>query len=186
MEQLNFFETPAITSTGVIINENKGVDLADLYFGTKERPNFCFAKGTYTIYPTGETHPLGHREKSLSGNYFPFIVSKKGNVKKILKPMCRPAFEYPIIHLLGNPEICAERDVMILFHKIVGRAFFKLPNGLHWKTADRKWVFHHKDSRTWDYRLSNLDLITQKENCKGRKKMDDETAFEQAKIKGLF
>ena len=142
-----------------------------------------FGKNKYVIYPSGETHPFGYKVESLSGNKFPFIVSTFGDRKSIKKPMCRPAFDYPIITLKAG-----ERNVNLVFHKIVGRAFFKLPQSLSWKEkgVNRKWIFHHKNKKKWDYRLSNLELITQKENSKGRERMEDELVLEQAKTKGLF
>jgi|TARA_R100001079_G_C4383917_1_gene124298 hypothetical protein len=183
MEQMNLFETQALTKAGVIIEKNKGVDLSEIYFGTPERPDLSFEKNKYIIYPSGETHPFGHKIKSLSGDKFPFIVSTFGDRKSIKKPICRQAFDYPIITLKAG-----EKSVNLVFHKIVGRAFLKLPQGLSWKDKgiNRKWIFHHKNKKKWDYRLYNLELITQKENCKDREKMDDELVLEQAKTKGLF
>ena len=183
MKQMNLFETPSLTKAGVIIEKNKGVDLSEIYFGTPERPDLSFEKNKYVIYPSGETHPFGYKVESLSGNKFPFIVSTFGDRKSIKKPMCRPAFDYPIITLKAG-----ERNVNLVFHKIVGRAFFKLPQSLSWKEkgVNRKWIFHQKNKKKWDYRLSNLELITQKENSKGRERMEDELVLEQAKTKGLF
>ena len=183
MKQMNLFETPSLTKAGVIIEKNKGGDLSEIYFGTPERPDLSFEKNKYVIYPSGETHPFGYKVESLSGNKFPFIVSTFGDRKSIKKPMCRPAFDYPIITLKAG-----ERNVNLVFHKIVGRAFFKLPQSLSWKEkgVNRKWIFHHKNKKKWDYRLSNLELITQKENSKGRERMEDELVLEQAKTKGLF
>ena len=180
---MNLFETPSLTKAGVIIEKNKCVDLSEIYFGTPERPDLSFEKNKYVIYPSGETHPFGYKVESLSGNKFPFIVSTFGDRKSIKKPMCRPAFDYPIITLKAG-----ERNVNLVFHKIVGRAFFKLPQSLSWKEkgVNRKWIFHHKNKKKWDYRLSNLELITQKENSKGRERMEDELVLEQAKTKGLF
>ena len=180
---MSFFKTEASTKAGVIIDENKGVDLSEIYFGTPERPNLAFEKNKYIIYPSGETHPLGDKAESLSGNEFPFIVSIIGNKKTIKKPICRQAFDYPIITLKAGAN-----SVNLVFHKIVGRSFLKLPQGLSWKDkgVNRKWIFHHINKKKWDYRLLNLGLITQKENCKDREKMDDELVLEQAKTKGLF
>ena len=183
MKQMNLFETLSLTKAGVVIEKNTGVDLSEIYFGTPERPDLSFEKNKYVIYPSGETHPFGYKVESLSGNKFPFIVSTFGDRKSIKKPMCRPAFDYPIITLKAG-----ERNVNLVFHKIVGRAFFKLPQSLSWKDkgVNRKWIFHHKNKKKWDYRLSNLELITQKENSKGRERMEDELVLEQAKTKGLF
>ena len=183
MKQMNLFETLSLTKAGVVIEKNTGVDLSEIYFGTPERPDLSFEKNKYVIYPSGETHPFGYKVESLSGNKFPFIVSTFGDRKSIKKPMCRPAFDYPIITLKAG-----ERNVNLVFHKIVGRAFFKLPQSLSWKDkgVNRKWIFHHKNKKKWDYRLSNQEIITQKENSKGRERMEDELVLEQAKTKGLF
>ncbi len=183
MKQINLCETTSLTKACVMIEKNKGVDLSEIYFGTPERPDLSFEKNKYVIYPSGETHPFGYKVESLSVNKFPFIVSTFGDRKSIKKPMCRPAFDYPIITLKAG-----ERNVNLVFHKIVGRAFFKLPQSLSWKDkgVNRKWIFHHKNKKKWDNRLSNLELIPQKENSKSTERMEDELVLEQAKTKGLF
>ena len=180
--QLSLFELPRLTSAGLKINFKKGVDLSGVDLSTPEQ-TIVIKKGRYTIYPTGETHPYGDRIKSLSGTDFPFIIAKHDRKTNILKPFFVPSMEYPRVTLFTIEG----KTFHILFHKLIGRSFFKPPAKLTWKEAERLWVFHHNDGRKWDYRIKNLILTTQKNNLahtKGR--MKEEVFLKQAKLKGLF
>jgi len=184
-EQLGLFETQSFTLAGKLINIEKGVDLSTIDLNTKER-KVKIEPNRFIIYPTGETHPYGDKIPSLKGNDFPFITSTTGirnKRTKILKPMIRPNWDYPIICLPQEDDL----RVNIVYHKLVGRAFFKLPDNLTWEAADRMWVFHHKNGKKWDYRVNNLELTTQKINRQSSgKKLSNEQILKQAEIRGLF
>ena len=180
--QLNLFEGPRLTSTGLKINFEKGIDLSEVDLNTPEQ-NLLIKKGKYIIHPTGETHPFGNKIKSLSGTDFPFIIAHHDRKTNILKPYLVSSMEYPRITL----QTIEGKSFHILFHKLVGRSFFKPPENMTWKEAERLWVFHHHDGRKWDYRIKNLKLTTQKINLGiTKKKMDEETLLKQAELKGLF
>jgi hypothetical protein len=192
-EQLNLFETQNFTRAGKLINDERGVDLSTINLNTKER-KVKITPNRFIIYPTGETHPYGDKIPSLKGNDFPFIVSHTKRGTKILKPMIRPFWDYPIMCIPQSSEHKGRKgeqlNVMVLFHKLVGRAFFELPDNLTWDMVDRLWVFHHQDGKKWDYRLKNLQLVSQKtnqeKNSKNSKKLSREEILQQAKIRGLF
>ena len=180
--QLSLFEPPRLTSTGLKINFEKGIDLSEVDLNTPEQ-NLLIKKGKYIIHPSGETHPLGDKIKSLSGTDFPFIIAHHNHKTNILKPYFVSSMEYPRITL----QTIEGKSFHILFHKLVGRSFFKPPENMTWKDVDRFWVFHHDDGRTWDYRIKNLFLKTQKENMELRaERMNNETFLKQAELKGLF
>jgi len=181
-KQLTLLESPQLTSAGEMINLNKGVDLSTVDLRTQEQ-DITVEKGKYIIYPTGETHPYGDRIKSLSGTDFPYIIGHYNNKTSIVKPYFVPSIDYPRITL----KTIEGRNFHILFHRLVGRSFFKPPPNMTWKEADRFWVFHHDDGRKWDYRIKNLFLKTQKENLAVKSsKMENETFLKQAELKGLF
>ena len=192
-EQPSLFKTQSFTLAGKLINVKKGVDLSTIDLNTKER-KVKITPNRFIIYPTGETHPYGDKIPSLKGNDFPFIVSHTKKGTKILKPMIRPFWDYPIMCLPQANEQKGKKgeqlNVMILFHKLVGRTFFKLPNDLTWDIVDRLWVFHHEDRKKWNYRVKNLRLVSQKTNQekkkKNLKKLSREEILQQAKIRGLF
>ena len=180
--QLKLFDLPRFTSAGLKINFKKGIDLSDVDLDTPEQ-NLHIKKGKYIIYPTGETHPYGNKIKSLSGTDFPFIVAHHDRKTTVLKPYFVSSMEYPRVTL----QTIEGNTFHILFHKLVGRSFFNLPDNLTWKEAERLWVFHHNDGRKWDYRIKNLKLTTQKKNLEHLKgRMKEETLLKQAKLKGLF
>jgi len=192
-DQLSLFKTQSITLAGELIDIKKGVDLSTINLNTKER-KVKITPNRFILYPTGETHPYGDKIPSLKGNDFPFIVSHTKRGTKILKPMIRPFWDYPIMCLPQANEQKGKKgeqlNVMILFHKLVGRAFFKLPADLTWDIADRLWVFHHQDGKKWDYRVKNLKLVSQKINQekkeKNLNKLSREQILQQAEIRGLF
>ena len=181
-EQLNLLESPQLTSAGILVDFAKGIDLSQVDLRTQEQ-DLKVEKGKYIIYPTGETHPYGDRIKSLSGTDFPYIIGHYNNKTSILKPYLVPSIDYPRVTL----KTIEGKPFHILFHRLVGRSFFKPPENMTWKDADRFWVFHHDDGRTWDYRIKNLFLKTQKENMELRaERMNNETFLKQAELKGLF
>jgi len=192
-EQPSLFKTQSFTLAGKLINIKKGVDLSTIDLNTKER-KVKITPNRFILYPTGETHPYGDKIPSLKGNDFPFIVSHTKRGTKILKPMIRPFWDYPIMCIPQSSEHKGKKgeqlNVMVLFHKLVGRAFFKLPDNLTWDIVDRLWVFHHEDGKKWDYRVKNLRLVTQKINQekkeKNLKKLSREQILQQAEIRGLF
>jgi len=180
--QLSLFEPPRLTSTGLKINFEKGIDLSEVDLNTPEQ-DLLIKKGKYIVHSTGETHPLGNKIKSLSGTDFPFIIAHHDHKTSILKPYFVSSMEYPRITL----QTIEGKSFHILFHKLVGRSFFKPPENMTWKEAERRWVFHHHDGRKWDYRIKNLTLTTQKINLGIiKKKMDEKTLLKQAQLKGLF
>ncbi len=97
-EQPSLFETQSFTLAGKLINIEKGVDLSTIDLNTKER-KVKIEPNRFILYPTGETHPYGDKVPSLKGTDFPFILSHRKKGTKILKPMIRPFWDYPIMCL---------------------------------------------------------------------------------------
>ena len=183
MNQPSLFNMYNQTKAGVVFDPKKGIEISKL-FPVSETRDLNIIPYKYHIYPTGETHPFSDMANNLKGSDFPFITSKSERGIKILKPMLSIHFDYPMITLQSLNE--GNNTACILFHKIVGRAFFKPPKGLTWQECERKYVFHHKDNKTWNYRVSNLEHIPQKQNITGKKKKASrKDVFEQAKIRGL-
>ena len=181
-EQLSLWKLPRFTLAGLKINPKKGVDLSEINLSTPEQ-DIQVKKGRYIMYPTGETHPYGDKIKTLSGTDFPFIISHQNSKTAILKPYFVPSMEYPRIAL----QTIEGKPFQVLFHKLVGKSFFKPPENMTWKQAERIWVFHHDNGKKWDYRIKNLILTTQSQNLKLKSEpMAEETFLKQAELKGFF
>ena len=172
MEQLSLFEDPKFE------NKIKNVDYVDLStvpddparskYGNGDLQYKHLPVGKYFIFKTGGYNM--YRPKQ--GNIFPYVQNQVTG--KILSASSTLTDFYPKVGLSGT----ATGRIISRIHRLVGLAFFILPDTFY--TSKNYWVVNHIDGSKDNYEISNLEWVTQKDNCKDWK---NNSAEVQAKIK---
>ena len=124
---------------------------------------FIFKKGGYNVY------------KPKQGNVFPYVQNQFTG--KILNASSTLTDFYPKVSLSGDRNNIKYK-ITSRIHRLVGLAFFTLPDTFY--TSKNYWVVNHIDGSKENYEISNLEWVTQKQNCSTGK---NNSAEVQAKIK---
>jgi len=174
-DQLTLFEDPKFK------NKIKNVDYVDLstvpddparskygngdvqYKNLPVGKYFIFKKGGYNMY------------RPKQGNIFPYVQNQFTG--KILNASSTLTDFYPKVGLSGD-ENGKKCKIISRIHRLVGLAFFTLPDTFY--TSKNYWVVNHIDRTKVNYEISNLEWVTQKDNCNTGK---NNSADVQAKIK---
>tara|TARA_S200002703_G_scaffold126654_1_gene113217 strand:- start:710 stop:1243 length:534 start_codon:yes stop_codon:yes gene_type:complete len=126
------------------------IDVVDIYDPARQ----CYPllnqiqRGDYFLYKTGYTHPALY----LYGNIFPSLYSNLS--KKFLQPHIRKD-EY--VHF-GFYCSVTKKTYYHLIHRLVGCAFIVNDN------PSVKKLINHKNNQNHDFRISNLEWASYKEN----------------------
>ena len=155
--QLNFFEEEIIQikeKPPTILKQEDYVDLKDVC----QEFNLLTPMLSYRLYKTGSTHFWGEIDNTglFEGNDFPFLQNMDtGKIIQMNLPMTYPMFPY----------FSVKKTVHNVYaHRLIAMAFIQNPN------PDHNKVVNHINYNSCDYRASNLEWTTMKENCVGPKK----------------
>ena len=126
---------------------------------------------TYYIFKTNGIN----RYKTEQGSLFPYVQNKKTG--KVLTCSSTQTDLYPKVNLGGR--------FIARMHRLVLLAFSILPKNFNVISGSDFWVANHKDGDITNYKLSNLNWKTQKQNCVAGKNSNDSKTV-QKKINEFF
>ena len=131
-------------------------------------------KGKYTIYKTGGVNTF-YKERE---DIFPYV--KNNETGKIIYPVPTKTDLYPKLAL----KTTCGKSILARIHRVIGLAFIKNPDLYDGK----EWVVGHIDDDVFNYRLSNLKWLTQKQNLKNinKKAKTANTQLVLQTLKGQF
>ena len=158
-EQLNFFEEEVIQvkeGKQVVVRKDEYVDLKDIY----KESNFYEPYYRYRIYQTGGFHFWQRKDQYglFQGNDFPFLKNMDtGKIIQMSVFSSYPAFAYRTTQKEEELSVINLRAHIML-------AKIWIPN------PENKDVVNHINFNTFDFRVSNLEWNTRKENAIGPKK----------------